>query len=62
MFEVRSDYQTEGILYESWFVWRWLTRFPEDAGFREAEYRQHRDAVTPIDDGLMMWTRPGGVA
>jgi hypothetical protein len=27
--------------YGSWFVWRWLTRFPEDAEFRDIDNTHH---------------------
>jgi hypothetical protein len=31
--------------YENWFTWRWLTRFPEDAGFRDNPDVQMRIAA-----------------
>jgi hypothetical protein len=31
--------------YENWFVWRWLTRFPEDADFRDNPDVQARRAA-----------------
>lgn len=31
--------------YGNWFVWRWLTRFPEDAEFRDNPDVQWREAA-----------------
>lgn len=42
VFQVRANHRSPWIYYRSWFVWRFLTRFPEDAGFSEMEYRHHR--------------------
>jgi hypothetical protein len=31
--------------YGAWWIWRWLTKFPEDAEFRDNPDVQHRMAA-----------------
>lgn len=44
MIAVRSSHGV-WIGYSSWFVWRWLMRFPEDARFEDNPDVQHRLAA-----------------